>query len=74
MHPKRANVSKDELEAKLAERFKTKKGCCEVYGLKTKFGCGKSTGFALVYDSEDYRHKFTSIPKLKKVSLPQHFY
>ena len=51
----------------LAEKFKTKKGCCVVYGLKTKFGGGKSSGFALVYDNEDQRQKFDSIPRLRKV-------
>ena len=72
IHPKRANVSKEELEAKLAEHFKTKKGCCVVYGLKTKFGGGKSSGFALIYDSEELRQKYDSIPHLRKVhpSLP----
>ncbi len=70
MHPKRANVSKEELEGKLAERFRTKKGCCVVYGLKTQFGGSKSSGFALVYDNEEYRHKYDSIPHLRKVIIP----
>ena len=69
LHPKRANVSKAELEQKLAERFHCKKECCVVYGLKTKFGGGRSTGFALVYDNEDYRKKFDSIPRLRKVTI-----
>ena len=70
VHPKRANVSKEELEGKLAERFRTKKGCCVVYGLKTQFGGSKSSGFALVYDNEEYRHKYDSIPHLRKVIVP----
>jgi len=41
--------------------------CCIVYGLKTKFGGGKSTGFALIYDNEDYRQKYDSVPRLRKV-------
>ena len=67
LHPGRANVSKDELETRLAEKFKVKKGCCAAYGLKTKFGGGKSTGFALVYDNEDIRKKYDSVPRLRKV-------
>eukprot|EP00826_Nyctotherus_ovalis_P000356 TRINITY_DN0_c3893_g1_i1.p2 TRINITY_DN0_c3893_g1~~TRINITY_DN0_c3893_g1_i1.p2 ORF type:complete len:154 (+),score=63.52 TRINITY_DN0_c3893_g1_i1:36-464(+) len=69
LHPKRANVSKEELEARLAESFKAKKSCCVVYGLKAKFGGGRSTGFALIYDSEDYRKKFETIPRLRKMGL-----
>ncbi len=72
LHPGRANVAKDELEARLADKFKVKKGCCVAYGLKTKFGGGKSTGFALVYDNEDIRHKYESVPRLRKVSRVAH--
>ena len=67
LHPKRANVSKQELETKLAELFKAKKDCCVVYGLKTKFGGARSSGFALVYDNEDFRKKYETIPRLRKV-------
>ena len=70
LHPKMANVSKADLETKLAEKFKTKKMCCVVYGLKTKFGGGRSTGFALIYDSEDYRQKYDTVPRLRTASLP----
>ena len=76
LHPKLANVSKADLETKLAEKFKTKKMCCVVYGLKAKFGGGRSTGFALIYDNEDYRQKFDTIPRLRSVSLsslPQYY-
>ena len=69
IHPKRANVSKEELETKLADIFKTKKICCVVYGLKAKFGGGKSSGFALIYDTEDYRKKYETLPRLRKVIL-----
>ena len=67
LHPKRANVPIAEIQEKLAEKFKTKKECCIVYGMKTKFGGGKSAGFALIYDSEDYRKKYDTLPRLRKV-------
>merc|ERR1712227_932903 len=38
LHPTRANVSKDEVI---------------VFGFRTQFGGGKSTGFALIYDSKE---------------------
>jgi small subunit ribosomal protein S24e len=58
LHPNRANVSKDELRTKLAELYKAKKDDVSVFGFKTHFGGGKSTGFALVYDSTEAMKKF----------------
>jgi small subunit ribosomal protein S24e len=58
LHPNRANVSKDELRGKLAELYKAKKEDVSVFGFKTHFGGGKSTGFALIYDSNEAMKKF----------------
>lgn len=51
-------VSKDELRAKLAELYKVDKAVVSVFGVRTQFGGGKSTGFALIYDSHDSLKKF----------------
>lgn len=53
LHPNRSTVSKDELREKLAALYKTDKNTVSVFGVRTKFGGGKSTGFALIYDSLD---------------------
>ena len=58
LHPNRANVSKDELRGKLAELYKAKKDDISVFGFRTHFGGGKSTGFALIYDSNEAMKKF----------------
>lgn len=58
LHPNRPNVSKDELRSKLAELYKAKKDEVSVFGFRTQFGGGKSTGFALIYDSHDALKKF----------------
>ncbi|KAF2715110.1 hypothetical protein K504DRAFT_457278 [Pleomassaria siparia CBS 279.74] len=58
LHPNRANVSKDELRGKLGELYKAKKEDVSVFGFKTHYGGGKSTGFALVYDSNEAMKKF----------------
>jgi small subunit ribosomal protein S24e len=58
LHPNRANVSKDELRGKLAELYKAKKDDVSVFGFRTHFGGGKSTGFALIYDSAEAMKKF----------------
>jgi ribosomal protein S24E len=53
LHPTRANVSKDELREKLSTMYKAPKDQVIVFGFRTQFGGGKSTGFALIYDSKD---------------------
>ncbi|KAF2640995.1 hypothetical protein P280DRAFT_299473 [Massarina eburnea CBS 473.64] len=58
LHPNRANVSKDELRGKLGELYKAKKDDISVFGLKTHYGGGKTTGFALIYDSAEAMKKF----------------
>lgn len=58
LHPNRANVSKDELREKLATIYKTEKDAVSVFGFRTQFGGGKSTGFGLIYDSSEALKKF----------------
>jgi ribosomal protein S24E len=58
LHPNRANVAKDELRGKLGELYKAKKEDVSVFGFKTHYGGGKSTGFALIYDSPEAMKKF----------------
>ena len=52
-----SNVSKASIKSKLATLLKSKEEQIAVYGLKTKFGGGRTTGFALIYDSMDARKK-----------------
>jgi len=58
LHPNQAPISKDTLRAKLAELYKADKSQVSVFGVRTQFGGGKSTGFALVYDSHEALKKF----------------
>jgi len=46
------------LRKKLAHTYKTKEELITVYGLQTKFGGGRSTGFAFIYETLDSRKKF----------------
>ena len=46
------------MRKKLANIYKTKEENISVYGLHTKFGGGRSSGFALIYDTVDSRKKF----------------
>lgn len=58
IHPGRANVSKSELSDLLAGMYKTDSKLTILFGFKTKFGGGKSTGFCLIYDNQDAMMKF----------------
>jgi small subunit ribosomal protein S24e len=40
-----------------------------VFGVKTKFGGGRSTGFALLYDSPADMKKFDSKHRVRRVSV-----
>jgi small subunit ribosomal protein S24e len=62
-----ANVSKDELREKLAKMYKSDKDNVIVFGFRTQFGGGKSTGFALIYDSKDAAMKFEPKYRLARV-------
>ena len=57
IHTSKVNISKTQIKEKLAKMFKTSTECVAVFGLKFKFGGGRSTGFALIYDSVDARKK-----------------
>lgn len=58
LHPNRPNVSKDELRTKLSELYKANKEAVSVFGFRTQYGGGKSTGFALIYESQEAMKKF----------------
>jgi len=52
LHPNRANVSKAELADRLAKQFQVSEvKTIFLFGMRTAFGGGKTTGFALIYDS-----------------------
>lgn len=58
VHPGRANVSKSELSELLAGMYKADAKLTNLFGFKTKFGGGKSTGFCVIYDNEESMIKF----------------
>ncbi len=69
LHPGRANISKEELSEKLGALYKATKEQISVFGLRTQFGGGKTTGFALVYDSPEAMKKFEPRYRLIRVGL-----
>ena len=67
LHPSRPNVSKAELQEKIAAIYKTDKNRVVTFGLRTQFGGGRTTGFALIYDDEASQRKFE--PKYRLIRV-----
>jgi ribosomal protein S24E len=67
LHPNRANVSKEDLRAKLSEMYKVNKDQISVFGFRTQYGGGKSTGFGLIYDSVEAMKKFEPHYRLVRI-------
>ena len=67
LHPSRPNVSKTELNEKLATLYKADKNRVVTFGFRTQFGGGRSTGFALIYDDEPSQRKFEPRYRLVRV-------
>ena len=65
LHPGKSSVAKADIREKLAKMYNCTADRVFVFGFKTNFGGGKSTGFALVYDTMDYAKKFE--PKYRLV-------
>ncbi len=70
LHPGKANLSKNEIREKLAKMYKTDVGNIIVYGMHTAFGGGKSTGFAMIYDTADAMRKFEPKFRVKRIGKP----
>eukprot|EP00296_Roombia_truncata_P009110 JP447668.1.p2 GENE.JP447668.1~~JP447668.1.p2 ORF type:complete len:144 (+),score=70.73 JP447668.1:37-468(+) len=51
IHPGRPNVPKAEVTEKIAKIYKADEQLVSVFGFKTAFGGGRTTGFGLVYDN-----------------------
>lgn len=49
--------------------YKTTPDVIFCFGFKTQFGGGKTTGFALIYDTLDYAKKFEPKHRLVRVSI-----
>mmetsp|Transcript_20795 Transcript_20795/g.84662 ORF Transcript_20795/g.84662 Transcript_20795/m.84662 type:complete len:133 (+) Transcript_20795:99-497(+) len=70
LHPDRAVVSRAEISEKLSKMFKVSDlQSIVVFGFRTHFGGGRSTGFGLIYDSVDDAKKFEPKYRLVRAGL-----
>mmetsp|Transcript_15110 Transcript_15110/g.23458 ORF Transcript_15110/g.23458 Transcript_15110/m.23458 type:complete len:137 (-) Transcript_15110:37-447(-) len=65
IHPGRPNVPRAELQEVIAGMYKSEAKLVILFGFRTKFGGGKTTGFCLIYDNEEAVMKFE--PKYRLV-------
>ena len=69
IHPGRAPVSKKDVREHIAKLHKAQAVNVVVYGFSTLFGGGRSTGFALIYDSAEDMKKFEPRFRLLRVDM-----
>lgn len=69
LHPGLPSIAKKEVRDKLATMYKVTPDVVFVFGFKTNFGGGKSTGFALIYDTLDFAKKFEPKHRLARHGL-----
>uniref|UniRef100_A0A0K8SQ58 40S ribosomal protein S24 n=3 Tax=Lygus TaxID=30084 RepID=A0A0K8SQ58_LYGHE len=68
-HPGQPSVKKTEIREKLAKMYKVTPDVVFCFGFRTNFGGGKSSGFALVYDTLDFAKKFEPKHRLARHGL-----
>jgi len=70
VHPGRASVPKTELQEKVAQMYKVADvNTVIIFGFRADFGGGKSTGFALIYDTVEDVKKFEPKHRLARIGL-----
>lgn len=68
IHPGQPSIAKTVVREKLSKMYKSTADQIFVFGFKTAFGGGKSTGFGLIYDTLDFAKKFEPKYRLQRVS------
>lgn len=72
IHPGRPPVSKADLRENLAKLYKVKDSKCIVlFGFKTGFGGGRSSGFCLIYDSQEEQKRYEPRYRLARNGLAE---
>ena len=69
IHPGEANVSKKDLREIISKKYKVNTANIVLYGFKTQYGGGKSTGFCIIYDTMQYLLKFEPKFRLRKMEI-----
>merc|ERR1712076_74260 len=65
-HTNEARAKKEEIAAQVGAKFRQDAENVVLFGFKTRFGGGRSTGFCLIYDSKDARKKYEPVHRLRR--------
>jgi len=69
LHPGKPTLPKTDVREKLAKLYKTTPDKVFAFGFKTVFGGGRTSGFALIYDTLDLAKKFEPKYRLARHGL-----
>ena len=67
-HAEMAGVKKSVIKAELAKKFRASEDRIAVVGIKPKYGGGRTSCFAAIYDDMDARNKYDTKTSLYRVS------
>merc|ERR1712072_303019 len=65
-HSGDACAKKSEICEHIGSKFRADPENVVLFGFKTKFGGGKTSGFCLIYDNKDSRKKYEPIYRLRR--------
>ena len=70
INPESGQLTKQKIADKLAKTLNVKSSeCITIFGMKAKFGGGRTSAFALVYDSVEAKTKFDSLTGLRRAGI-----
>merc|ERR1711913_81846 len=71
-HPNDGGCSKTELREYVSGKFRCEQDNIQLFGFHTKFGGGRTSGFALIYDNKDSMMKYEPKYRLRRVkAIPE---
>merc|ERR1712007_398657 len=65
-HAGEAAAKKDAIAEQVAGKFRSDPENVVLFGFKTRFGGGRSSGFCLIYDNKDSKKKFEPTYRLRR--------
>jgi len=69
VHPGEPAVKKEKLRGLVSQKYKVDERNVVLFGFKTQFGGGKSTGFCLIYDGPESLVKYEPLHRLRRVEI-----
>merc|ERR1719195_787484 len=66
LDPDMSNVKRSDIKAAVSKKFKASEDRIAVFGVKPKFGGGRTSAFTTVYDDIDARSKYDTKTNLQR--------